>query len=154
MTLRPGRFPDTVTRRRTAPGRYHRGRYVDGAVTETTLRASVQPLVVEDVDFAGGAGLTERRKVFVPAPDALLAAFDIALPELDPERATVLDELVERDLLTAAAADEFRIGASRADETQIAFPADDVVHRLAEFVVEESRSWRRSHTRAIILRAS
>ncbi|MDE0052601.1 MAG: hypothetical protein OXO52_22695 [Rhodospirillales bacterium] len=149
----PRRFPDTITRKRTAPGGYERGQYVEGAVTETTLRASVQPLAIEDSDFVGGAQLVERLKVYVPQLDALLAAFDICLPDADPGRAAALDDLVERSLLSAAAADEFRIGGSREDETQVAFPADDVVYRLAEYVVEESRPWS-GHTRAIVLRTT
>lgn len=70
------RFRDTITRKRTAPGTYERGQYVPGPVTETDLPASVQPLAIEDKDFVGGDRLEERLKVFVPMPDALVAAFD------------------------------------------------------------------------------
>ncbi|MDE0387834.1 MAG: hypothetical protein OXI75_03950 [Rhodospirillales bacterium] len=146
-------FADTITRRRSAPGMRVRGKYVEGAAMETTLRASVQSLALEDSDFVGGAQLIERLKVYVPQPDALLAAFDACLPDADPGRAVALDELVERGLLSAAAADEFRTGGSRDDETQVAFPADDVVYRLAEYVVEESRLWS-GHTRAVLFRAT
>ena len=104
------RFPETITRRRQAPGHYNSaGEYVEGAITETELRASVQPLKLEDSDFLGGVSLLERLRVYVPQPDALAAAFD------------------DRQ-------------------------ADKVVVAGIEYVVEESRSWPDSHTRATILR--
>ena len=130
-----------------------RGQYEPGPVTETDLRCSVQPLDVEDSDFAGGSRLEERLKVYVPRRDALLAAFDVCVPETDPERSAALDALVARDLLTAAAADEFRPGGANEDETQVAFIADMVRHDLADYVVEESRLWA-GHTRAILVRSS
>ena len=70
-------FRDTITRRRRMPGHYHEdhGEYVEGSVEETEIRASVQPLAIEDSDFVGGAQLVERVKVYVPEPDALVAAF-------------------------------------------------------------------------------
>ena len=68
-------FPDTIVRRRQEPGRYVLGEWVPGAVTETTFAASVQPLNLEDTDFAGGALAEDRRKIYVPAEGALLAAF-------------------------------------------------------------------------------
>ncbi|MCY4498407.1 MAG: hypothetical protein OXC14_14100 [Rhodospirillaceae bacterium] len=74
--LSPRRFPDIITRRRQAPGAYNSaGEYVEGAVTETELWASVQPLSAEDVDAVEGARLSDRLKVYVPEPDALVAAF-------------------------------------------------------------------------------
>ena len=76
---------------------------------ETALRASVQPLSLEDSDFAGGVSVSHRLTVFVPQPGALSAAFDEAL-------------------------------------------ADTVIVDGDEYVVEQSQSWRRSHTRAILLR--
>ena len=130
-----------------------RGQYEPGPVTETDLRCSVQPLDVEDSDFAGGSRLEERLKVYVPRRDALLAAFDVCVPETDPDRASALDELVARGLLSAAAADEFRTGGAQEDETQIAFTADTVRHDLADYVVEESRLWS-AHTRAVLVRSS
>ena len=147
------RFRDTITRLRTAPGGHVRGQYEPGPVTETDLRCSVQPLAIEDKDFVGGDRLEERLKCYIPMPDALLAAFDICLPDADPERSATLDDLVARDLLTAAAADEYRPGGAREDETQVAFIADMVRHDLADYVVEESRLWS-AHTRAVLVRSS
>ena len=110
MTLSLRRFPDSITRRREAPGRRDdTGEFQPGAVTETELRASVQPITLEDVDSVSGAMLRNRRKVFVPVPDALRAASETA-------------------------------------------SADHVVIDGIAFVVEESMSWRRHHTRAIVLR--
>lgn len=108
--LSPRRFPDTITRRRQGEGDYDEtGSYVEGAVTETELQASVQPLEIEDIDAVGGEQLSERLKVYIPQPGALSAAFD----------------------------------DSRADE---------VLYGGNEYVVEESRSWPGSHTRATLLR--
>lgn len=103
-------FTDTIVRRRQMPGeRNSYGEFVPGAVIDTELRASVQPLSVEDLDLVEGARLSERLKVFVPQPDALAAAFDDGC-------------------------------------------ADQVVLGQKTYVVEESRSWASSHTRAILLR--
>ena len=104
------RFPDTVTRRRTGPDTVNDfGEHVPGTVTETALRASVQPMSLEDADFAGGVSVSHRLSVHVPAPGALAAAFE------------------DRG-------------------------ADAVVVDGLEYVVEESQSWRGSHTRAVLLR--
>ena len=72
----------TITRRREAPGSYVAGEWAAGAITETALAASVQPLVLEDSDFVGGAQLSDRRKVFVEGASALVAAFDGANADL------------------------------------------------------------------------
>lgn len=110
MNLSPRRFPDTITRRRQAPGRRNNfGEWESGATTETTLRASVQPLQIEDSDLPEGTDVLDRVKVYVPIPDALVAAFDSA-------------------------------------------QADEVLLDGRTYDVVESRSWRRSHTRATLLR--
>ena len=76
MTLAARRFPDSITRRRGMPGfRNDFGEYVPGNVMEVTFRATVQPLGVEDLDLPEGSRLSDRRKVYVPVPDALVAAF-------------------------------------------------------------------------------
>ena len=104
------RFPDTITRKRTAPGRYNQyGEYEPGMVTETELRASLQPMSLKDADFAGGVQVSHRLSVHVPEPGALSAAFE--------------------------------------DDA-----ADRVVVGGLAYAVEESQSWRGSHTRAILLR--
>ena len=68
------RFPETITRRRSTAGSYVNGEWVPGGETEAELRAAVQPLVLEDSDFVGGAQLQERLKVFVPAASGDLRA--------------------------------------------------------------------------------
>ena len=76
MSLARRRFPDTIRRRREGPGEYGAdGEYVPGKVTDTEFRASVQPLALEDTDVASGAILAETIKLYIPAADALAAAF-------------------------------------------------------------------------------
>ena len=111
MKLSVRRFPDTITRKRQAPGTRNRfGEFVPGEVTTTELRASIQPISLEDEDVLEGERLLERLKVYVPEPDALIAAF----------------------------------GDRQADKVDVDGGVD--------FVVEQSKSWRGSHTRAILLR--
>lgn len=78
MKIAARRFPDSIVRRRRTAGYFDNvGRPVEGTVTETTHRASVQPLALEDVDLLGGGGVqaVERLKCYIPEPDALSAAF-------------------------------------------------------------------------------
>ena len=111
MKLSARRFPQTITRKRQTPGTRNRfGEFVPGEVTTTELRASVQPISLEDEDVLEGSRLLERLKVYVPEPDALIAAF----------------------------------GNRQADKVDVDGGVD--------FVVEQSKSWRGSHTRAILLR--
>ena len=42
------------------------GEFVEGAIVETEMRASVQPLAIEDKDLEEGARLSEQIKVYVP----------------------------------------------------------------------------------------
>ena len=66
-TLHGRRFPDVIERARTAEGmRDASGEYVPGVTTTATLRANVQPLVVEDVDATGGEIFRSRLKCFIP----------------------------------------------------------------------------------------
>lgn len=104
------RFPDRITRRRQGAQTVNQfGEFVPGAITESELRASVQPMTLEDSDHAGGVSVSSRLSVYVPQPGALAAAFEDA-------------------------------------------EADTVIVDGLEYVVEESQSWRGSHTRAILLR--
>ncbi len=76
-TLAPRRFPDRITRLREIEGhRNSAGEYVSGGTEEFVLLASVQPVELGDIDAEEGARLSERIVVYVPEPDALLAAFD------------------------------------------------------------------------------
>ena len=54
-----------ITRRREAPGSYIDGVWAAGAITETTLLASVQPLGLSDDPTEVGDQYRDRRKVFV-----------------------------------------------------------------------------------------
>ncbi len=141
------RFPDLVTRRRTMPGaRNEFGEFVDGAVRESTLRASVQPLSIKDADFVGGAQERARVKVYIPS--------------------AAIETVIEQDILTwggqpldwaAAPLSWGRIVQNESPGVALvaAFSdssADRVEVAGTEYVVEESRYWPRSHTRAILLR--
>ena len=80
--MRAGRFPDTIIRRRESPGeRSDAGEYIHGAVSQTTFKASVQPVNLEDVDAPEGARLLHRLKVYISEPNALAAAFDDAVAD-------------------------------------------------------------------------
>ena len=77
MTLSPRRFRHVVTRRRTAPDSVNSfGEHVSGALVETAFRASVQPLGATDAELVGGSQLSDRRVIYIPQPNALVAAFD------------------------------------------------------------------------------
>ena len=77
--MRARRFPDTITRRREAPGeRNEFGEWTPGAMSEKEFPASVQPLGLEDRELLEGARLVRRFKVYIPEPGALAAAFDDA----------------------------------------------------------------------------
>ena len=94
MTLAARRFPQTVTRRRTMPGyRNDHGEWVPGTVSETDLRASVQPVTLEDADHAAGVQVSHRLTIYVPEPDALAAAFDESVVDVVVYRG--LDYVVE-----------------------------------------------------------
>ena len=146
-TLAPRRFPDTITRRRTMPGALNEfGEWIDGAVRETLLQASVQPIEISDADFAGGAQLRARLKVFVASAEVEL--------------------IIEQDILTwgGEPLDWAAAPLSWGTVIQVEAPgvalraafADSTADRVAvggiEYIVEESRYWPRSHTRATVLR--
>ena len=72
----PGTLTE-ITRLREAPGAYDdTGCWQRGAVTETTMLASVQPLVLEGADLAGGVSLIERLKVYAPSVEYVAAHGD------------------------------------------------------------------------------
>ena len=77
MKLSARRFPHSITRKRQAPGDYNDfGEFEPGSVQETVLRANVQPVSLEEKDAAEGDRLDQRLRVYVPQPDALIAAFE------------------------------------------------------------------------------
>ena len=79
MRLAVRRFPDLVTRLRASDeSQDDFGRRILPTFMEETFRASVQPISLEDSDFAGGSQLKDRMVCYVPEPDALLAARDDA----------------------------------------------------------------------------
>ena len=78
------RFPDTITRRRRSPVDYDKfGDRVKAYEAETEMRASVQPIALEDSDLVSGAQLVERLKVYIPASEGDLRAASDDLGEAD-----------------------------------------------------------------------
>lgn len=65
------RFPDEIVRRRqSAGGRNQYGEFEPGTIIESVLPASVQPIVLEDVEgeaFRGGDRLIKRLEIYVPS---------------------------------------------------------------------------------------
>ena len=77
MRLSARRFPHSITRKRQLPGEFNDfGEFEPGAVEEVELRANVQPISLEEQDAAEGGRLDQRLRVYVPQPDALIAAFE------------------------------------------------------------------------------
>ena len=147
MRLSARRFPDTIVRRRELPGRRDSfGEWIAGQSMDEDLRASIQPLKLEDVDLEAGAQLAQRLKVFVLPRREKIAT----------SRATLLyngDPLTFRgDPLTLFAGFEISDRHALAAAFEAA-GADKVIVEGAVFVVEESRTWR-SFTRATLLRES
>ena len=146
--LSPRRFPDTIVRRRQGPGGRNRfGEFEPGATVETLLRASVQPLDLEDRDISGeGARLVERLKVYV------LAGVEYVVGAAD-------SFTWNGDALTWGGDALTWGGAARFDPTDppmlaAAFEdreADEVEYGGRTFTVVESRAWP-THTRATLLR--
>ena len=146
-TLSPRRFKDVITRRRTMPGGANEfGEFISGAIRETLLQASIQPMAIEDKDFVGGSQLQARVKIYVASAEV----------ELIIEQDTLL---WNGEPLTWAAAPlswgKIVQNESPGAALRAAFEdsvADRVIVDGAEYVVEESRFWARSHTRATVLR--
>ena len=148
MTLltTPGTLTE-ITRLREAPGVFDdTGRWQPGEVTETTMLASAQPLVLEGADLAGGVSLIERLKVYAPSVeyvaahgDRLMWGGDVLAWGGDVVRWAATGGLTDVDgpVLAAAfddsEADRVRLGDGRT------------------FVVESSMQWP-GHTEAVLLR--
>ena len=110
--LSPRRFPDTIRRKVSPPGRRNDfGEYEEEPVYETDLPASIQPAGLEDSESLGGgvSRLTDRLVVYLPGYIDLRAARD---------------------------------GAS----------GDVVEVDGHDYEVVDSMTWRRHHTKAILLR--
>ena len=147
MRLSARRFPDTIIRRREMPG--HRdalGEWHPGQSVEAELRASVQPLKLEDTELAGGDQLVHRLKCFVlPRRERISTAAATLLWNGDPLT-------LYGDPLTWGAGFEITDRHALAAAFEQA-GADKVIVEGAVFVVEESRTWR-SFTRATLLRGA
>ena len=114
---------------------------------ETIYPARVQPLSLEDADFAGGVSLVERLKVYVPqgvarnrgVADALAWGGSVLTWNGEPITWGGGDgTLFAENSIPFLAAFEDR-------------EADVLVHAGISYTVEESQSWRR-YSRAVVLR--
>ena len=142
------RFPDSVVRRRQAAGAFNEyGEFKLGTVVETIFPARVQPLSLEDADFAGGVSLVERLKVYVPqgvarnrgVADALAWGGSALTWNGEPITWGGGDgTLYSEDSVPFLAAFDDR-------------EADVLVYAGIQYIVEESQSWPR-YSRAIALR--
>ena len=145
MRLATRRFPDTIVRRREMPGRYNDyGEWEPGPTVDVELRASVQPLALEDADLAGGVQLQHRLKVYaLPRRERVSDAAATLLWNGDPLT-------WNGEVLTWGAGSEVfdRHAIAAAFE---AAGADKVLWQGAVYIVEESRTWP-TFTRATLLR--
>ena len=146
MTLAAVGALTKITRLRESPGAYdNTGRWQPGAVVETTMLASVQPLGISTAETAGGAQYQNRRRVFVPHGQA---------------SATNPDAITWGGALLAWGADVLRWGGTSSpvdddDAPLAAAHADSEADRVrlaaGVFVVVFSESWP-GHTEAVLLR--
>ena len=99
MRLSARRFPDRIVRRRHGSDTVNEyGEPVPGPVRLTEHRASVQPITNEDLDLVEGNRLLERWTVYVPEPEALVAARESAPADM-VTLAGRGDFVVERSIL-------------------------------------------------------
>ena len=142
------RFPNEIIRRRQGPGEFDEyGEWAEGAVVTAVLPALLQPLKLEDSDFAGGVSLIERIRVFVPTgvervagtadtltwSGSVLTWNGAALSWGGSSGVAVGDENPLQAAFDDAGADEVEIGTTR-------------------YSVVESELWPGSHCRAVLLR--
>ena len=87
--INPQRYPHAITRRRQGPpSRNYFNELVPGPIVETALRASVQPVRLQDVPTEGGQQYQGHLLAFVPDGQipgetgaALAGAFDGSLAD-------------------------------------------------------------------------
>ena len=148
MTFAARRFPDTITRIREGPGmRNSFGEWQAGQSEEFELRASIQPVKLEDSDLAGGSQLIQRLRCYaLPRRERIGFARAVLLWNGDPltlggEPLTwgLGYEFLDKHALAAA------LENASADRVRL----NDGV----EYVVESSETWPK-YTRAILLRES
>lgn len=135
MSTRPTirRFPDRITRQRSLEGmRNEYGEFIEGALIEVELRASIQPVSLEDLETEGGELVSHRLKLYVRNvepqavdPGKLLWGSHDSIP-------------VEGPVLSA--------GFFAEQE------ADKVIIGGNVYEVTEVKNWRGSHTEALVLR--
>ena len=144
------RFPHEVIRRRQAAGAFNEyGEYVEGGTITAVLPASIQPILLSDINAAAGVSLLARLAVFVPVGiERVVAAGENAGLEWAGDELTWNGER-----LTWGGFSGYQL--SDDSPLQAAFDdrgADTVELAGTFFVVEESQLWRGSHCRAVLLR--
>ena len=143
--LSPRRFPDRITRLREAPGRWNEiGEWEPGAAERVELRASVQPMKLDDLDAEGGVRARERFRVYVLPRRERVGYADAALT------------LTGAPLTLGGKALTLGLGAEVIDDHALAAAlreagADWVEWLGVVYVVESSRSWG-TFTRAVVFR--
>ena len=141
------RFRSEVVRRRQGPGGFSDyGEFEPGAVVTTVLPALIQPLKLEDSDFAGGVSLVDRVKVYCPTGiERVVGPGDTLTWSGEALR-------WNGEPLTWGGT----IGYRRGDENPLAAAFDDRGADAVQigsiiYIVEESELWA-SHCRAVLLR--
>ena len=142
------RFPDAIVRRRQGPGDFSQyGEFEPGQIVTVVLPALVQPLKLEDSDFAGGVHLVDRLKVYVPTGiERVVTPGDTLTWHGDTLRWHG-EPLMWGGFIGYRTGDEKPLAAAFEDRG-----ADEVEIGTARYVVEESALWRGGHVRAILLR--
>ena len=142
------RFPDNIVRRRQGPATENfYGERVPGAIVETALPASIQPVKLEDIDTEGGAMLSARLMVYVPTGVQRAAGIGDILTWNGRQLLWGGEPLEWGGISGLTAGDENPLVAAF-DDTG----ADEVQIGADVFVVEESVLWSGSHCRATLLR--
>ena len=150
MSTRPTirRFPDRITRQRSLEGmRNEYGEFIEGALIEVELQASIQPVSLEDLETEGGELVSHRLKLYVR---------NVEPQAVDPGKL-----LWGSDALTWDG-DALTFGGSH-DSIPVEGPvlsagffaeqeADKIIIGGNVYEVTEVKNWRGSHTEALVLR--
>ena len=141
-------FKHSITRRRQLPGmRNEYGEFIEGAIEETVLQGSLQPLSAEDKEVEGGAMVSDKLVVY-------------AL-NVEPGRATLADEITwngmairwgDDTLLWEGPATMVVPGPVLASGFFAELEADRVLIGSEEYEVVEVKNWPGQYCRAVILR--
>ena len=142
------RFPDVIVRRRQGLAGFNEyGESAPGGVVTAVLPALVQPLKLEDSDFAGGVQLVERVKVYCPTGIERRVSDGEALTWSGEELRWNGVALRWGGFMGYVDGDQNPLAAAFDDRA-----ADEVDIGIFRYTVVESELWRGRHARAILLR--